>query len=898
MATDLEKLVVQLSADIKGYQREIQKASDITGKQARAIENRWRKANKNLDGIGASMARSLMTPLAGLGAAIGAKEIADLATRWTDLNSRVKLAAGGMEAGADVMTRISEMARRTYSDVEQTAEGYLLNATSMRELGYTTNETLDFVESLNNALVVSGAKGQRSATVMDAISKAMAFGSLQGQNLNTVVQQGGRVAEALAQGLGVTTNELRKLGAEGKITTSAMISALSSQMKQLRKEAEDMPATISDGFLLLKNAMLEYVGNADKATGISEKVAQALIVIADNFDKTADAGLKLAAIIATALAGRSIGGLIDNLGKGSIALVGFIRAVQAARTMAGLSLAIRGLGAAAGPVGLVIGGALAGAVALYTTATADASAGSKEYALALKQVKDAAEKTGPAVEDAAQKTAAAATQAYVADAARAKKQMTALADDAIRLIDQTLETQGRWNPALDEQVKKLRDLYVKYKEGKVPAEDLKRAIDNIITAEGINKFADLARGLGSVIGKLKEAADVADKVTTNRIEKGFEPVREAFAQEERQRKARQDAKEFIDDMTARNALTREQLALQEKIEAIKKRDPRAANLTSGELEKAARDEIAAEKKRAGEGQRLSRDAASRNAQDLQAIRDRTAALAEEMQLVGLDTNEQEKRRIALELQQQALKRLREEARQKGEKDLESIQLSVTQKQEIEAVAEAYGKQAEALEVVREKQQRAEQMAAEFYDTMKSGFADAVTGAKTLEEALQGVLKRLGDLLINSAFDALFKPAGSGAGGLLGSLLGFSEGGYTGPGGKYQPKGVVHGGEVVWSQKDVSRAGGVGVVEALRKGFPGFADGGPVAPRFTAPTLPRITGPSIAGQGVALTYAPQIDARGADVTAIARLEKVLAKDRAEFESRTIAVVQSARGRRAL
>ncbi|WP_423170761.1 phage tail tape measure protein [Stenotrophomonas maltophilia group sp. CASM26] len=59
--------------------------------------------------------------------------------------------------------------------------------------------------------------------------------------------------------------------------------------------------------------------------------------------------------------------------------------------------------------------------------------------------------------------------------------------------------------------------------------------------------------------------------------------------------------------------------------------------------------------------------------------------------------------------------------------------------------------------------------------------------------------------------------------------GYSTGGYTGDGGVNEPAGVVHKGEVVWSQADVARAGGVGVVEAMRRGLPGYADGGAVGP---------------------------------------------------------------------
>lgn len=56
---------------------------------------------------------------------------------------------------------------------------------------------------------------------------------------------------------------------------------------------------------------------------------------------------------------------------------------------------------------------------------------------------------------------------------------------------------------------------------------------------------------------------------------------------------------------------------------------------------------------------------------------------------------------------------------------------------------------------------------------------------------------------------------------------FADGGYTGPGGKYDPAGIVHAGEVVWSQDDIARAGGVGAVESMRIGG------------ISAPPLPKI-----------------------------------------------------------
>jgi lambda family phage tail tape measure protein len=67
-----------------------------------------------------------------------------------------------------------------------------------------------------------------------------------------------------------------------------------------------------------------------------------------------------------------------------------------------------------------------------------------------------------------------------------------------------------------------------------------------------------------------------------------------------------------------------------------------------------------------------------------------------------------------------------------------------------------------------------------------------------------------------------------------SMLGFSEGGYTGSGGKYEPAGIVHKGEVVFSQRDVSMMGGASRVNAMRPTYKGYADGGIVTAASTAP----------------------------------------------------------------
>ena len=54
--------------------------------------------------------------------------------------------------------------------------------------------------------------------------------------------------------------------------------------------------------------------------------------------------------------------------------------------------------------------------------------------------------------------------------------------------------------------------------------------------------------------------------------------------------------------------------------------------------------------------------------------------------------------------------------------------------------------------------------------------------------------------------------------------GFALGGFTGRGGKYDPAGVDHRGEYVFDAAATSRIG-VDVLETMRRGGTGYADGG-------------------------------------------------------------------------
>ncbi len=146
-------------------------------------------------------------------------------------------------------------------------------------------------------------------------------------------------------------------------------------------------------------------------------------------------------------------------------------------------------------------------------------------------------------------------------------------------------------------------------------------------------------------------------------------------------------------------------------------------------------------------------------------------------------------------------------------------------------------------------------AGEFSSTFLNGLEQGKSAWAAFGDAGLSVLKKISDTLLNDVLNSIFQVQGAagGSGGgffsnLFGGLFGgggskapsflnngfdtspmakFDVGGYTGPGGRFEPRGIVHAGEVVFSQADVARNGGVAAVEALRLGMGGYASGGVV-----------------------------------------------------------------------
>lgn len=164
----------------------------------------------------------------------------------------------------------------------------------------------------------------------------------------------------------------------------------------------------------------------------------------------------------------------------------------------------------------------------------------------------------------------------------------------------------------------------------------------------------------------------------------------------------------------------------------------------------------------------------------------------------------------------------------------------------------------------------------FVKTGKLSFKDFADGV--IEDLIRIHVRQAAAGFLGAAFGFLSGGGSSvvGSGTMTGfsetiSRSGFAGGGYTGPGGVNEPAGIVHKGEVVWSQDDIRRFGGVEAVESLRTGNVSPASAGGTSSASLAGG-----GSSSASVG-SLTISQQITVQGtADDATLARIQQAAQK----------------------
>lgn len=259
---------------------------------ASELENLTKKgdqAETQMTAMGASI-KSLVGYMGGI---LTINKAIAMADGYTQMAARIRNATSSAEEYTMVQDRLLNTANTTYRQLGEAQEVYLSMAGGMKSLGYQTKETLDLTDSLSFSFTHNATRVDQAQSAMDALSKSMAKGKIDGDAWISIVTGADNVIADMAKTTGQTEAEIRRLGAEGKASLDDLIKTLITTREQNEKLANNMENSLADGFTKLSNEVTVYLGKANEATSATGILAGGLSSLADNLDLVANTGAAL-----------------------------------------------------------------------------------------------------------------------------------------------------------------------------------------------------------------------------------------------------------------------------------------------------------------------------------------------------------------------------------------------------------------------------------------------------------------------------------------------------------------------------------------------------------------------------------------------------------------------------
>jgi tape measure domain-containing protein len=235
-------------------------------------------------------------------AGVGISQLTGLLDTIQQLNDRLKITEGSVEAAGVRMVELSALASRTNQSIDAVATAYVRLANATSGTGISAQALIGISETLINTFRLSGATTTETVNTLIQLSQAFSSGELRGQELRSVMEQNAIVARILRKEFG---SEVYKKAEEGAISLSKFLGLLLKDQKEITEEAAKLGPTFEQSNAKALNSIKLSLNELNKSVGLNVKYANALETVIKNLDLL---GTVLLGIVAIPLAPYFING--------------------------------------------------------------------------------------------------------------------------------------------------------------------------------------------------------------------------------------------------------------------------------------------------------------------------------------------------------------------------------------------------------------------------------------------------------------------------------------------------------------------------------------------------------------------------------------------------------------
>ena len=217
---------------------------------------------------------------------------------YTELQNRIRLVTHSQTEMAQATESVFDISSRTNQAVGATAQIYQRFAKNADTLNISQQKVVELTETVSKAVALSGAAQASSEAALMQFGQALASGELRGAELNSVMEQTPALAQAIADGLGVSVGALKDMGKNGELSINKVITALEKAKSSVDSDFEKRVKTLSMSYTNLETSFIKYAGEADRTYGITQKLGESVDFVSKNLDSLITAAVVLIGALA------------------------------------------------------------------------------------------------------------------------------------------------------------------------------------------------------------------------------------------------------------------------------------------------------------------------------------------------------------------------------------------------------------------------------------------------------------------------------------------------------------------------------------------------------------------------------------------------------------------------
>ena len=204
-------------------------------------------------------------------------DIIEMGNQWGQTTAMLKNAVGATGDYKDSLETSLEYANKVGVSTDDFIQSAARLRTLAPEVVSNYGDAAKFTKLLDMNMISTGASTQEASSAMRQITQALGKGIVNGDELNSIMENSPQIARMLAKHLNASVGDLKQLGKEGKISGQALYDTVLENADAIEQQFAAMPVTADRAWNSIKNTI--GARSAEAATALSANLGKALTAI-------------------------------------------------------------------------------------------------------------------------------------------------------------------------------------------------------------------------------------------------------------------------------------------------------------------------------------------------------------------------------------------------------------------------------------------------------------------------------------------------------------------------------------------------------------------------------------------------------------------------------------------